>query len=156
MNLDLALTYIDAHYTQPLELDGAVIVREGDAVHGARPPLNVTMSVDYELPLSDGVTVNLRAEDIYRGGKGPTSLADRPASPFYAPGNTSYRSTNLLNLRATLRRPGLEFALFVNNALDAHPVLNNTPSCGCLRENPIYEAYTFTPRTFGISATWQP
>ena len=48
------------------------------------------------------------------------------------------------------------FGLFVNNALDAHPVLNNTPSCGCLRENPIYEAYTFTPRTFGISATWQP
>jgi iron complex outermembrane receptor protein len=156
MNLDLALTYTDAHYTQPLELDGAVIVRDGDAVHGARPPLNVTMSVDYELPLTDSVTVNLRAEDIYRGGNGPTSLSDSPASPFYAPGNTQYRSMNLLNLRATFRWSGMDIGIYMNNALDTHPILNNTPSCGCLRENPIYEAYTFAPRTVGISATWRP
>jgi outer membrane receptor protein involved in Fe transport len=155
MNLDLALTYTDAHYTQPVELDGAIIVRDGDAVHGARPPLNVTMSVDYELPLTDSVTVNLRAEDIYRGGKGPTSLSDSPASPFYVAGNTQYRSTNLLNLRATFRWSGMEIGLYMNNALDTHPIVNNTPSCGCSRENPIYEAYTFAPRTVGISTTWR-
>jgi len=155
-NLDFALTYTDAHYTRPLELDGAQIVHDGDAVHGARPPLNVTMSIDYELPVTDRISVNLRAEDVYRGGKGATSLADRPTSPFYAPDNTQDASTNLLNLRASFRWSSVEVALYVNNVLDAHPILNIAPSCGCPRENPIYEAYTFAPRTVGISATWRP
>jgi hypothetical protein len=44
----------------------------------------------------------------------------------------------------------------VNNALNAHPTLGSTPNCGCVRENAIHEAYTLTPRTIGVSATWRP
>jgi len=156
MNVDLALTYIDAHYTESVEMDGELIVRDGDGVHGARPPLNMTAAVDYEHPIAYDMTLTLRVEDVYRGGHSPPSIADNPASPFHLPGNTRYPDTNLLNLRVMLRRPHVDIALFVNNALDTHPILNSTPNCGCVRENAMHEAYTLTPRTFGVSATWRP
>jgi outer membrane receptor protein involved in Fe transport len=115
----------------------------------------VTASIEYEFPVMGGVTADVRAEDIFRGGNPGPSVEDNPASPFHDPGSQPDPSTNLLNLRANVRWETLDLSLFVNNALDSRPILNSIPGIGCCRLNAIYEAYTLTPRTVGVSTTWR-
>ncbi len=149
------MSYIDARYTQAVESDGVVIVHEGDAVQGARLPWKVTASIGYEFPATRGVTVEVRAEDYFRGGNPGPTLAESPASPFYDPDTGPWPSTNLLNLHANVRWRNLDLRFFVNNALDSRPILNRTAGNGCCTADTVYEAYTFTPRTVGVSATWR-
>jgi outer membrane receptor protein involved in Fe transport len=101
------------------------------------------------------VTVNLRAEDYFRGGDPGRSLEDNPDSPFFAPDNFSAPSTNLLNLHVNVRWASMNLGLYVNNALDSRPILNRTYSFGCCNVDGVDAAYTLTPRTVGVSATWR-
>jgi hypothetical protein len=83
---------------------------------------------------------------------------DDPASPNYEPGNTPDPSTNLLNLRATLRRARYDVALFVNNALDSRPTILRfryglPGSTAGGPPSPVF-ATTFKLRTVGLSASW--
>ena len=149
----VAVAYADARYTQTWTEYGFV-VRQGLAV-GALPhvvaPWNVTASLEYSVPLSGSAIGILRAEDIFRSRNPGPFQDDDPASPNYAPGNTPDPSTNLLNLRATLRRGSYDVALFVNNALDSRPTIllryDGPPSASA-------NATTFRPRTVGLSASW--
>jgi outer membrane receptor protein involved in Fe transport len=151
----VALSYTDAYYTQAVESDDVVIVRDGDAVQGARLPWNVTAFIGYEFPMTNGVTVDFRVEDHFRGGDPGPSLEDNPASPFYVPGNFPDPSTNLLNLRVNMRWTGMNLGLYVHNALDSRPILNRTTSFGCCSVNGVTAAYTLTPRTVGVSMAWR-
>jgi hypothetical protein len=151
----VAVSYTDAHYTQAVESDGVVIVHKGDAVQGARLPWNVTAFIGYEFPVTNGVTVDVRAEDYFHGGDPGRSLEDNPDSPFFAPGNFSDPSTNLLNLHVNARWARMNLGLYVNNALDSRPILNRIFSFGCCNVDGVDAAYTFTPRTVGVSATWR-
>jgi outer membrane receptor protein involved in Fe transport len=151
----VAMSYIDAHYTQAVESDDVVIVHDGDAVQGARLPWNVSAFVGYEFPVSSGVIVDLRAEDYFRGGDPGRSLEDNPVSPFYVADRFHNPSTNLLNLHVNVHWTDLDLRLYVNNALDSRPVLNRTFSFGCCNVDGVDAAYTLTPRTVGVSATWR-
>lgn len=153
VNVGVAISYIDAQYTQSVESDDVVIVHKGDAVQGARLPWHVTASIGYEFPAMRGVTVAIRAEDYFHGGDLRPSLADNPVSPFYEPNAGPQPSTNLLNLRVNVRWTGMDIGLYVNNALDSRPILNRTSSFGCCSIDGVYAAYTLTPRTIGVSAT---
>jgi outer membrane receptor protein involved in Fe transport len=150
----VAMSYTDAHYTQAVESDDVVIVNDGDAVQGARLPWNVTAFIGYEFPVTNGVTVDVRAEDHFRGGDPGPYLEDNPTSPFYVPGSFREPSTNLLNLRVHVRWAGMGVALFVNNALDSQPILGRSGSFGCCSADGVSTAYTLTPRTVGVSVTW--
>lgn len=151
----VALSYTDAHYTQAVESDGAVIVRDGDAVQGARLPWNVSAFIGYEFPVTSDVTIDVRAEDNFRGGDPGRSLEDNPESPFFVPDNFPDPSTNLLNLHVNVRWARMNLGLYVNNALDSRPILNRTFSFGCCNADGVDAAYTLTPRTVGVSATWR-
>ncbi len=152
--LALALAYTDAHYTHTLIEDGVVVVRNGEAV-GYLPhvvsPWNVTASVEYMVPVLHELTAALRAEDIFRS-RNPGPFVDDNVG-FSDPGNRPPDpSTNLVNLRATLRWASCDAALFINNALDAHPAI--------MRRNlgipgSPFVATTFRPRTVGLSARWR-
>jgi iron complex outermembrane recepter protein len=131
------------------------VTRKGEAV-GTLPrvisPWNVTASVEYSIPLSGDAVATLRAEDIFRS-RNPGPFQDNdPASLSYTPGNLPDPSTNILNLRATLRRASYDIAVFANNALDSRPTIvrryddNPWP--------PSAYATTFRPRTIGLSASW--
>jgi hypothetical protein len=70
----------------------------------------------------------------------------------YYPGVTPDPPTNLLNLRATVQWASYTTSLFVNNVLNAHPILTRIdPAYG----SPLFVAETFRPRTVGMSATWR-
>jgi outer membrane receptor protein involved in Fe transport len=151
----VAVAYTDAYYTHTIIQDGVDVVRQGEAV-GTLPrvvsPWNVTASMEYSTPLSGGAVVVLRAEDNLRSRNPGPFQDDDPASLNYTPGNVPDPSTNLLNLRATLRRASSEVGLFVNNALDSRPMIvrryDGAPW------PPSAYATTFRPRTVGLSASW--
>lgn len=152
----LEVSYIDARYTQSVVSDGVVIVREGDAVHGARLPWSLSAFVDYDLPPVFGMSISLHAEDHFHGGDTRPRLESNPDSPFYQAFTTANTSTNILNLRADVQVGRSDIALFVNNALNSSPILNRSNFFGgCCNDDAVQTAYTLTPRTVGLSATWQ-
>jgi outer membrane receptor protein involved in Fe transport len=154
--IGLEVSYIDAHYTQSVVSDGVVIVRDGDAVQGARLPWSVFAFVDYELPAVLGVSLTIRAEDHFRGGNMRPRPENNPDSPFFEAFAAPSRPTNFLNLRASAKRGGADVAVFINNALDSHPILNRQNYFGgCCSDDAIQSAYTLTPRTVGVSASWK-
>lgn len=155
INAGVAMSYTDAHYAQAVESDDAAIVHDGDAVQGARLPWDVSAYIGYEFPMTSGVTIEIRVEDYFNGGNPGPSLKDNPASPFYVAGNFPEPSTNLLNLRVNVRWTDMDLGLFVNNVLDARPILNRISSFGCCDVDGVSTAYTLTPRTVGVSATWR-
>ncbi len=153
VKVDLALAYTDAHYTKTLIEDGVVVVRQGEAV-GPLPhvvaPWTVTGSVEYTVALPRDATVELRAEDIYRSHNPGPFVNDNPG--FYGSIGWADPSTNVVNLRATLRRTSYDVAFFVNNARDEQPLLLHKSEGA---EIFPFLATTFRPRTFGLSASWR-
>lgn len=150
-----SVSYTESHYTHAVESEGVVIVRDGDAVQGARLPWNVTAYIGYEFPLTSDLVIDVRAEDYFLGGDPGRSLEDNPDSPFFAPDNFTDPSTNLLNLHLNMRWASVNLGLYVNNALNSQPVLNRTYSFGCCNADGVDAAYTMTPRTIGVLATWR-
>jgi iron complex outermembrane recepter protein len=155
---DIEVADTDARYTRTITQDGAVIVREGQAVDGgfdfvAVSPWNLTASVDYLVNLGRDVTADLRAQDTFRSqNPGPFALQD-PLSPFYVPGYRPDPPTNLLNLRASIRWRRCDAALFINNAFNALPIIQQTNATGTLTQR--LDAATFRPRTVGLTVSWR-
>jgi outer membrane receptor protein involved in Fe transport len=145
--IGLGISYIDARYTQSVEFDGAVIVRAGDAVRDGRLPWSLSAFFDHEFPPILDTSVTLHVEDHYHGGKSRRRLEENPDSFFYQAFGNADSTTNILNVRAVAKVGRTDFAVFVNNALDSSPMLNEFPTFGT--------AYTLTPRTVGISANWR-
>jgi len=158
LSAGLTMAYTDAHYTQSVTVDSPVgddrvIVGNGDAL-GALPivpsPWNVTAFVGYDLTLTSGVSVDVRAENIFRSRNHGPFTAEDPDSLFYAPGRRSDPSTNMLNLRADLKWPRFDLAFLVENALDSQPTLLRRNRC-C--QDTLFFATTFRPRTIGLTGT---
>jgi outer membrane receptor protein involved in Fe transport len=160
LQLDVDVAYTDARYTETLTQGGNVIVREGQAVNAAFDfvsvsPWNLTASVDYLVPLGNDLTADFRAQDVFRSqNPGPFALQD-PQSALYYPGG--YRpdpATNLVNLRARVRRGRYEAALFVNNAFNSLPTIQRVNATGVVPTERL-DAATFRPRTVGLAVSWR-
>jgi iron complex outermembrane receptor protein len=152
----IAVSYVNARYTQTLRTDGQLVVQDGDAL-GTPPlvtsPWNLTATIERRVVLGNGIALNFRAQDAFHSrNPGPFHTSD-PTSPYYAPGLEADPATNLLNLGANLAHSNVELGVFVNNALDAHPTL--------LKRNKgvdvstLFYATTLRPRTLGISVGWR-
>ncbi len=174
----LEVSYIDAHYTETVSVNGRVIVNDGDAL-GTPPlvtsPWNVLTSLEQTLSLGGGMNATIRAEDAFHSRNPGPFYTGIPQPPtfvpnFYAPDLGSDPSTNLLNLRATIhvraanplaalcrcatdKQESLDVSIFLNNALDSQPTL--------LKRNKgvdvstLFYATTFRPRTLGLAGTWR-
>jgi outer membrane receptor protein involved in Fe transport len=152
----LSLSYIDARYTDTVRSGGVVIVNRGDAL-GTPPvvtsPWNLTAALERTLLLGERTRLAVRAEDVFHSRNSGPFYTAIPGSPYYAPGLGSDPSTNLLNLRVTVRRERLEIATFLDNLFDAQPTLLKRNK-GVDASN-LYYATTFRPRTLGVAATWR-
>jgi iron complex outermembrane recepter protein len=159
LQLDVDVAYTDARYTKTVTQGGIVIVREGQAVNGtfdftSVSPWNLTASVDYLVPLGSDVTVDFRAQDVFRSqNPGPFALEDSQ-SPLYSPGYRPDPASNLVNLRASVRRRRYEAALFVNNAFNSLPTIQRANATGVYPTERL-DAATFRPRTVGLAVSWR-
>ena len=149
--MDLALAYTDAHYTKTVVVDGVPIVDSGDQVGTAGAPWNVTLSGLYSIPISGTVSSYLRAEEIFHSrNPGPFDW-QIPGGINYFPGDQPNPAIYVLNVRAGLTMGSLDLALFVNNALNSHPLLNKGLD---VPNSPLAYFTTLTPRTVGLDVVY--
>jgi outer membrane receptor protein involved in Fe transport len=178
LKTELAVSYIDAHYSDTSYLSGAganghdyFVTSRGDWL-GALPqvpsPWTATASIAYEIALSRGVTANLQVQDIFHSHN-PGAFFTRPTAqgcclqgPPYPPppwawSVTDYPwadpATNVVNLRARFSASNADLSLYVNNALNSQPLLSGKTegsSYGVVFGPPLVYGTTLRPRTVGV------
>ena len=137
-----------------------VLVQKGDAI-GLPPvvnaPWDLTASVEYAFRVFEDKDAFVRVEDIYHSRNTGHFSSDIPASTNqYDPLLAGNPDTNELNFRAGLDHAAMSYALFVNNVLNAHPLLGRihdevTPP---VPASTLWTDYTFRPRTVGVAVTY--
>jgi iron complex outermembrane receptor protein len=166
----LAMSYVDAQYTQTLRNDGSttvvdifgtvtprgeLIVSAGDAV-GTPPqvtaPWSITASIEKHIPLAGIGSLALHLQNVYHSRNPGPFYTDHPDA-MYPAHLVPNPANNLLNMRAILRLGELDLTFFVNNLLDTRPVLLKRNKGNDV--NTLFYATTFRPRTAGLSATWR-
>lgn len=155
--LKVALTaaYVDAHYTETVLLNGAVVVGRGDAI-GVVPlvtaPWTVTATADYRFPPGEGFTVALHAQDAFHSQNPGPFTSDNPDALVYAPARRPNPATNQLDLRATASWRSVDVAVFVNNVLNSQPTLQRR---NYIARDTLFYATTLRPRTVGVNVNWR-
>jgi iron complex outermembrane recepter protein len=105
----------------------------------------------YQQPIAAGVAAYARAENlVHSHNPGPFSELD-PKSISFSPRYTADPATDQLNLQLGVTWTHCNMRMFVNNALNSHPVLQRNADSG---SSSLIYAYTFRPRTIGITSTW--
>jgi len=172
--VELAAGYTDARYTRdsrlsPTSTTGPVVTN-GDAITsvaselgGGQPtaPVSVTAGLEYKFSAFSHATFVRADAEYYGRAKWPTPGQDATtlqsdAAAFVVPGTT----------RASVRG-GVDFgswqvAAFVDNLTNAHPLTDyNYTICpppaqpACPGSDRLQRAYTFRPRTFGLTAIFR-
>jgi iron complex outermembrane recepter protein len=155
LSLNVSLGYDNVHFTQTILNSAGQVLAERDAVVGGVPsvpsPWIGAVNLRYEWPITHEITGRARIdESVHSHNPGPFTELD-PRAIGYDPRFVGDPATSILNLNLGLIRSKLDLRLFVNNALDAHPLLQSSSDApGSL---PIY-AHTLTPRTWGLAGTW--
>jgi iron complex outermembrane recepter protein len=155
LSLNVSLGYDNVHFTQTILNSAGQVLADRDAVVGGVPsvpsPWIGAVNLRYEWPITHEITGCARIDEIVHShNTGPFTELD-PKAIGYDPRIVGDSATSVLNLKLCLIRSKFDLRLFVNNALDAHPLLQaSSDAPGSL---PIY-AHTLTPRTWGLAGSW--
>ena len=148
----VSLAYTNSRFTKTVVVDGLVIVEGRDSV-GLLPqvpsPLNATVYAEYTFPLINGANGFVRAEDIFDSRNNGPFTTQIPGGLSYSPALRSNPSTNVLDIRAGGNFDSYEVALFVNNALNAHPSLETYVDAP---NSALFYNTTLRPLTVGLNA----
>jgi iron complex outermembrane recepter protein len=164
LNFDLAIGYTDARYTTDVGTANHLIAAAGDAIEGASftpaPPWTVALGTQYNfMALNHKAFARLDWEYASRNGM-PTATED-PRTGSFDPLAYTPSSTNFVSLRAGTTVQRWTVSAFVDNLLNTHPTF--PPSAyphtqtDAYNPNPpsvVMRAYTFRPRTIGITTTY--
>jgi iron complex outermembrane receptor protein len=154
MTVGLAAESVDVRYDKTVIIEGKVIVDRGAVVGGVPhvpAPWNGTAYLRYQQPITAGALAYARAESlVHSHNPGPFSELD-PKSISFSPRYTADPATDQLNLQLGVTWTHCNMRMFVNNALSSHPVLQRNADSG---SSSLIYAYTFRPRTIGITSTW--
>ncbi len=168
IGLEAAVGYTDARYVASSKNDIAV---DGDAISGqaaingapgTNPPWNVTLGAQYNFVLADHKSF-ARLDYEYESRNPWEAAIQDPRSPQYSPFPTpisySLPSTTFVSFRAGTRFNNLESSFFVDNLFNSSTLTNyertfiDSGNAGPV-PGPLYNYYTFRPRTFGITVTY--
>jgi len=180
LKFDMAVGYTDGYFTKAAGVGDTKntsgpyvgqfadqVVTPGDQISGlsagpAIPPWTITATVEYDFALG-AHDAYARVEDTYHSKNvGPFSQQNPANNVVYDPMVPDEPANNMLNIKAGVRYKGVDFALFTNNLLNAHPLMS-TFHVGQFNAAPAgqppnyvvdhrYFANTFTPRTIGANA----
>jgi len=142
--------YTDATFSKTaFDVFNNILAEKGDALDVA--PWTVTLGAQYNFHVFDHAAF-IRADDEFNSKRTKPIPAEDPATTYYDPGLVPNPATNLLNLRAGMSVDKWDLALYINNALNAHPQLNLQHQDSATL---LYEAQTFRPLTVGFAATFR-
>ncbi len=146
LDLELAVGYTNAKFSKSsTDANGDILDLVGEPLPVT--PWTVTLGAQYDFTILDHEGF-VRADYEYSGYT--PVLGSYGGTAFSDPGLVPDPATNLVSVRTGLNWRTWEVQAFVNNVLDAHPQLNLQHEDA---ETLLYEATTFRPRTFGVSAT---
>jgi outer membrane receptor protein involved in Fe transport len=155
LGLDLSVGFLNVHYTERiLNSAGEVIVDRGTVVGGVPSvpaPWSGSASAHYRWPMSDNVDGYARAEDIVHSHNSGPFTENDPKAIGYDPKLLGDPAINRLDLQLGLIRGSLIAKLFVNNALNAQPLLQRSDDAP---GSSLIYAYTLRPRTVGLASSW--
>lgn len=179
LKTELAIAYTDARFSDTTYVSGTgsnghdyFLVSKGDWI-GTLPqvpsPWTGTASIEYEFGVAQGVKATLRLQDVLHSHN-PGPFSTRPVSqgcclqgppyptPPWAWSVTDYPradpATNVVNFRARVSRSSLDLSFFIDNVLNAHPLLlakTEGSYFGVVFGPPLVYATTIRPRTIGLS-----
>jgi iron complex outermembrane receptor protein len=156
LSVDVSLGYDNVHFTQTVLNTAGEVLADRDAVVGGVPavpsPWIGAANLRYEWPITPEITGCARIDEVVHShNPGPFTEHD-PRAIGYDPRIVADPATSVLNIKLCLMWSKLNLRLFMNNALDAHPLLQSSADApGSL---PIY-AHTLTPRTWGLAGAWR-
>ena len=170
VHIDLAAGYTDARYTKDSRLSAVEvqpIVASGDAITGpssetggGQPtaPVTVTAGLEYRFS-AFAHQAFVRADAEYESRARWPSPAQDPNTLQFDQASFVLAGTTFSSLRAGLELGSWSVSAFVDNLTNAHPLTDYdyticpTPgNCGASAGNRLERAFTFRPRTIGITA----
>jgi iron complex outermembrane recepter protein len=169
LKLDLAVGYTSARYTRDsvVSPDSVTlpIVANGDAITGQSglpiAPWTGSVGAQYNFTINSNAWF-VRADYQYSSGQKWAPASADPGTLQYDPFYQPLHSWQFASLRAGTTIGDWSTAVFVDNLFDSHATLSSNhttpaydPTSGAVLANPLYRAYTFRPRTFGISASYR-
>ena len=126
---------------------------------GTNPPWNVAVGPQYKFQAL-GHDAFVRADWEYSSRNPWKAAVQDPTTSQYDPYSYTLPATSFTSLRAGVSFSGWQLAAFVDNLFDSHTTLNYA-----LGQNDAYNpngsptpqqnAYTYRPRTVGITATFR-
>ena len=153
IKVGLALGALDVRYTETILDDGYVIAERGTVVGGVPhvpPPWNGSFYVRYQWPMAGGAAY-ARAEDIATSHNPGPFTESNPKALSDSPAYQSDPATDRLNLQLGMNFAHWDIKLFTDNVLNSLPALQRNFDA---RGSTLVYAYTFRPRTVGITANW--
>ena len=150
LEVDLSVGYTNAQFSKDaIDASMSTLALKGDALDAV--PWTVSVGAQYNFSLM-GKDAFVRADYEFNSRRTRPTPAEDPGTTYYDPGLVPDPRTNLVSARAGATIGSLDLALFVDNLLNAHPRLNlNHQDSGTA----LFEATTFRPRTFGLSANYR-
>jgi iron complex outermembrane recepter protein len=157
LELDMTVGYTDATYTSNAfdTLSGALLALKGDALDVV--PWTVTLAGQYNFTVAD-MPAFVRVDYEFNSkrttplpSEDPKTAIVSPDGNFYDPGLVPDPETHLVSMRTglTIKKWNVEF--YIENLFDSHPRLNLQHQDSTTA---LFEAQTFRPRTFGLSASY--
>jgi outer membrane receptor protein involved in Fe transport len=150
LSLNATVGYNDLSLDEALTSPNGIVLAAGTPIAGAATPWRVVLSGQYERPLTADMDGYVRADLTYQS-KTKRTATQVPGVINHDPLEFPDGETTLVNASAGVVRGSIDLSLFVNNLLDAHPLLNHQHGS----RNPIWTATTFRPRTMGVTATYR-
>ena len=169
LSLDASLGYTSARYTAdtPCGPDPANcrprLVASGDAISGegaadnspaTNPPWTVSLGAQYNFALKDH-DAYVRMDWEYASRNPWLAALQEPTSVQYNPYVYSLEKTSFASLRAGVTMGNFNAAVFVDNLFDTHTITNYQLGQSNAYDGPQQNAYTFRPRTIGITVTYK-
>jgi len=149
LNIDFSLGFTDAHYTDTSESAGLILAEPGDRLPGS--PWTFSLGAQYDRKIWEHDSF-FRVDYEFQGQETGLTPERDAATTLFDGGLVPEPETNMLKMRAGTTVKSINFTLFMDNVLNSHPVLDLNHQDEFTQ---LYEASTFRPRTFGLTATYR-
>jgi outer membrane receptor protein involved in Fe transport len=163
LSLEAAVGFTDARYVE--DAAGGVVAKKGDAVVGESgtptPPWTITLGGQYEFNAWDRKSY-VRMDVTHQSQSHFLTAGEDSSTGQYDPYAFNPKATTLVSMRAGMVVDKWNVSAFIDNLFDTHP---NLPPSSYAHSDvdpyssnpppPLIRAYTFRPRTIGVTSTYR-
>jgi outer membrane receptor protein involved in Fe transport len=154
LQIDASVGFTDAKFTSTYvnpTIGTMPLVERGDALDPDTGPWTFTIGAQYSFELATRPAF-VRLDDTFNSHRTAPIPNEDPLTAFYDPALRPNPAVNQLSAKAGIAINRWDLAVFANNIIDAHPLLNYQHEDSATL---LFEAETLRPRTIGVSADYR-